>query len=164
VSVPDQIAAGGTRLILNGMGLRRATIFAIHIYVGALYLEKPLRSAAAVLSTSVAKRLELHFVRDVDAREMANAIEEGIRKNAGDKAQSARGQVAAVTRRLPPLRKGTDLTFTYTPNEGLDIFVDRRLLGRYRDAQFAQLFFSIWFGREPPDPELKAGMLGAKCK
>jgi hypothetical protein len=162
--MPDQIEVSGSKLVLNGMGLRRATVFSVHVYVGGLYLERPVHGASEVLSTAIAKRLVLRFVRDVSAGEMADAIEDGIRKNAGDKARQARQQVALFTRRLPPLRKGTDLTFTYLPGKGLDVVAGKLLLGTFKDAQFAQVLYRIWFGPYPPDQELKAGMLGAKCE
>jgi hypothetical protein len=164
VRMPDRIAINETKLVLNGMGLRRATIFSVHIYVGGLYLEKLSHRADQVLSTAMAKRLVLRFVRDVDRGEMAGAIEDGISKNAGNKAESARKQVAAFTRLLPPLQKGKDLVFTYLPGKGLEIATDTRVLGVHKDALFAQLFFRIWFGHQPPDEKLKAGMLGAKCE
>jgi hypothetical protein len=163
VRMPDQIEVSGSRLVLNGLGLRRATVFSVHVYVGGLYLERPVRRASEVLSTSVAKRLVLRFVRDVSPGEMAEAIEDGIRKNAGDQAPRARQKVTTVTRRLPPLRKGTDLTFTYLPGKGLDVTAGKLPLGTFKDAQFAQVLYPIWFGSYPPDQKLKEGMLGAKC-
>jgi hypothetical protein len=164
VRMPDKIEVNGNRLVLNGMGLRRATIFSVRVYVGGLYVEKPMRSSSEVLSTAAAKRLVLRFVRDVSPSEMADAIEDGIRKNAGNRAQQARREVALFTRRLPPLRKGTDLTFTYLPDKGLEVTAGKFVLGTFKDAQIIQILYRIWFGPYPPDQALKAGMLGAKCE
>jgi hypothetical protein len=36
VRMPDRIAINETKLVLNGMGLRRATIFSVRVYVGGI--------------------------------------------------------------------------------------------------------------------------------
>lgn len=146
------------------MGIRHATVFLVKIYVGALYVPTRTRSAEKVLSTATAKRLVLHFVRDVDRDEMGEAIRDGIRKNAGEKVQSALKKAEQVTRLFPPLRKGTDLIFTYLPDKGLEIRANNVLKGSLKDDDFTQVLFRVWFGPKPPDSDLKSGMLGAKCK
>lgn len=162
--MPDQIEIGSTKLVLNGMGIRRATVFTIKVYVGALYLPTRTSSAQKVLSKAMAKRLVLYFVRDVDRDEMGEAIKEGIRKNSGKKVQAALKKVAQVTRLFPPLRKGTNLIFTYLPDKGLEIRANNVLKGTLKDDDFTQLLFRVWFGPKPPDRALKSGMLGAKCE
>jgi len=50
VTFPDQISVDSRTLLLNGMGLREATILKVDVYVAALYLERnrptPTRSFA----------------------------------------------------------------------------------------------------------------------
>jgi hypothetical protein len=164
VRMPDQIEVHGTKLILNGLGLRRATIFSVDVYVSGLYLAARTRSVEKVLSVDTAKRLVLHFVRDVSQSDMVDAIEDGIRKNAGDKAEIARKPIEHFRKLIPPLRKGMDLIFTYLPDRGLEVQADKQLLGTFTDNQFAQLFFRVWFGPQPPDHKMKYGMLGGKCE
>jgi len=166
VKMPERIALGNTNLVLNGMGIRRATIFSVRVYVGGLYIEKPTRNARDVLSSSAAKRLTLHFVRDVSSGEMADAINEGIRKNASGPAEVDSGlrQASKITRHMPPLRKGIELTFDYLPGKGLQVLAANRPIATSDDTNFIQLLFRIWFGLKPPDEDLKAGMLRAKCE
>jgi hypothetical protein len=162
--MPNTIEIDHTKFVLNGLGIRRATIFGVKVYVGALYVLTRTRSAEKVLSTATAKRLVLHFLRDVDQTEMGVAIEEGIRKNAGEKAESAIKQAKQVTRLFPPLQKGMNLSFTYLPDKGLEIRANDILKGAVKDNPFTQLLFRVWFGPKPPDSGLKSGMLGAKCE
>jgi len=41
VELPGTETVDGTKLVLNGMGLREATVLRVKAYVGGLYLEKP---------------------------------------------------------------------------------------------------------------------------
>src|SRR5215469_17022074 len=61
VSFPQQIQAQGQTLTLNGLGLRKATVFGIKVYVGALYVAHPTADAAAILSSKDPSEVELHF-------------------------------------------------------------------------------------------------------
>lgn len=162
VRMPDTIRVNGIKLFLNGMGERTATIFSISVYVGGLYLEKPTHNAKKVLSKTTAKRMVLHFVRDVDRSDMEDAIEEGVRKNSDNEAREAHKQIQKFTKKMPPLKKGLDLIFTYFPGSGLDIWADNHHVMAYEDEHISELLFSVWFGPKPPDEELKAGMLGEK--
>jgi len=161
--MPDTIRVKGIKLFLNGMGERTATIFSISVYVGGLYLEKPTRNVKEVLSKTTAKHMVLHFVRDVDQSDMVDAIEEGVRKNSGSEAREARKQIQKFTKKMPPLKKGLNLIFSYFPGSGLNIWADNRHVIAYEDEHMSELLFRVWFGSEPPDKELKAGMLGVKC-
>ena len=48
VNLPDTVKAGGTTLVLNGMGLR--TKFSVKVYVGGLYLQQKSSETPAPLS------------------------------------------------------------------------------------------------------------------
>jgi hypothetical protein len=45
VALPDSITVESKTLVLNGMGIRKATIFRAKAYVAGLYLENKSRSA-----------------------------------------------------------------------------------------------------------------------
>ena len=48
ISFPEHIQARGETLTLNGLGLRKATVFGIKVYVGALYLTHPTADTGAI--------------------------------------------------------------------------------------------------------------------
>src|SRR6185312_5065713 len=62
VSFPEHVQARGQTLTLNGLGLRKATIFGIKVYVGALYVAHPTSDAAAILTSRDPVQIELRFV------------------------------------------------------------------------------------------------------
>jgi hypothetical protein len=164
VHVPAKAEAFGTPLVLNGMGVRRATLFNVHVYVAGLYLEQRTQKVAEALQPAHAKRLELHFVRDVSRSEMLDAMQKGLEKNAGPSSlPAARKHMQNFEKFLPDLRKGTVLSLAFGVGHGLEVRANAKLLGVESNDDFANLVFAIWLGEHPPDTKLKAGLLGAKC-
>lgn len=81
VRLPDRVSVEGTTLVLNGMGVREATVFQVDVYVAALYLEQRSNDAAAILGTEAKRRVIMHFVRDVGRDDAREGIEGGMRRN-----------------------------------------------------------------------------------
>jgi long-chain acyl-CoA synthetase len=73
VNFPEQIQLDGVNLVLNGTGLRQATVFKVDVYVAALYVPKASNDAATLLNTDAAKQMTLQFVRNVGANDLRNA-------------------------------------------------------------------------------------------
>ena len=55
------------------------------------------------------------------------------------------------------------MSFQYKPGQGLQVEVNGAAKGNIKGDDFAKAFLSIWLGAEPPNPELKAGLLGGSC-
>jgi hypothetical protein len=66
---------------------------------------------------------------------------------------------------IPDLHEGDSIAFTYLPQGrgSLVLQVNGRERGRIEGADFAQAFFGIWLN-EPPNKDLKRGLLGGECK
>ena len=161
VRFPDTADVDGTPLVLNGLGIREATILNVDVYVAALYVEQRGRRAADVLHLDRKIRLVLRFVRDVGRDEMNDGVREGFsRQNAGP-------ALAPNIRRLagwvPELHTGNVLTFTWRPGVGLEMKVGQTIKGVLVGEDFARAFFSIWLGAHPPNEGLRAGLLGGSC-
>jgi Chalcone isomerase-like len=82
VSVPDQVQVEDSTLVLNGAGLRQATMLKVNVYVAALYTAKATSDPDAILGSSTPKQLVLQFVRTVGAADLNKAWEEGFTANA----------------------------------------------------------------------------------
>jgi hypothetical protein len=163
VSMPDRATVGGTELVLNGMGVRIATFMKIKVYVAALYLERPSGEASEILASDSARRLSLAFLRDVDKSDIAEAYTEGFQKGAGDDYARLRPDLERLIGWMSAVERGDTHTYTYIPGEGLEVRVDRERKGIIEGADFAEAFFRIWLGAEPPNSELKRGLLGGLC-
>src|SRR5689334_13933681 len=76
INIPKQTLVDKRTLLLNGTGMRKATIFKVKVYSAALYLEKLSHDPKEILNSNQMKKVELHFVHDVPADKMKNAWNE----------------------------------------------------------------------------------------
>ena len=60
--MPNQITVAGQQLVLNGMGIREATVFNVDVYVAGLYVVQRSSDGNAIAASTTHKRLVLHFV------------------------------------------------------------------------------------------------------
>ena len=56
-ALPDTLKSGDLTLTLNGLGLRKKSVF--KVYVGGLYLESPSKDAGAILASDQGKAIRL---------------------------------------------------------------------------------------------------------
>lgn len=160
VTLPDTIELGGKKLVLNGLGVREATILNIDVYVAGLYLERKSSDAAAIIRSPGPKRLTLQFVRDVDRKDIVNAWNEGFEKNAGANQSKLAARVAQLNAWMTDLKTGDQLVFSHLPNRGVTVQIQGKTRGTIEGDDFAQALFSIWLGSHPPNKGLKRGLLG----
>lgn len=64
---------------------------------------------------------------------------------------------------MADVKTGERLTFTRKPGAGLTVDVNGAAKGTIKGDDFGKAFLSIWLGPDPPNPEIKAGMLGGAC-
>ncbi len=160
VSMPDHIKIYDKTLVLNGMGVREATILNIDVYVAGLYLEKKSSNAQQIIRSEQTKRIHMQFVRNVDRSDITDAWSEGFKKNAGGKLGALKARIAKLNSWMADIKDGQTLTFTYVPDKGVQVHVKGQYKGTIKGADFAQVFFAIWLGPHPPNKGLKKGMLG----
>ena len=163
VNFPDQIQVEGSSLALNGLGLRQATAFKVNVYVAALYASKTSTEPNALLEAAVPKELILQFVRDVGASDLSKGWNEGFEKNAKAQSAALKDRIAMLGEWMTDMKSGQRLTFTYKPGAGVQVDVNGAVKGTLKGDDFAKAFFSIWLGAEPPNPEIKTGLLGGTC-
>ena len=164
VSFPQQIQAHGETLTLNGLGLRKATIFGIKVYVGALYVAHPTGDAAAILNSQQAAEVELRFVFHVTAGQLRDAWQEGFQKSAGAELPQLQSRIAQLNGWMQSVGSGQRMTFLRIPGVGIQYSLDGAVKGTISGDDFAKAFFAIWLGSSPPSPELRAGLLGGECR
>ena len=150
-------------LSLNGLGLRQATAFKVNVYVAALYVAKTSTDPAALLTGNTPSELILQFVRSVGADDLRKGWSEGFEKNAKAQLPALSERIAMLNGWMADVRSGERLVFIHSPNSGLQVIVDGAAKGSIRGDDFAKAFLSIWLG-DPPNPEIKAGLLGGALR
>src|SRR5215472_15843200 len=155
VELPDTETVKDTKLVLNGMGLREATILRVKAYVGGLYLEKSSSDPDAVINSRQCKRVTMVFLRDIDGARLGSGWADELRK--------VGGTVASISRfksLIGDVKKGGRMSFTWCPDAGVEVAARGTVRGTVPGDDFARSLFTIWFGPEPGDENLKRGMLG----
>lgn len=157
VEMPDTVTVDGTTLHLNGMGLRQATALRVKAYVGGLYLEHLSSDAATVIDSRQLKRVTMRFLRDIDGKRLSGGWADSLRKAGGKTIEPSIAKFASL---LPDVKNGDTMSFTWRPGVGLETALGGEPRGTVPRDEFARALFTVWFGPEPGDENLKRGMLG----
>ena len=157
VELPDTVTVDGATLRLNGMGLREATRLRIKAYVGGLYLEEPSSDPTTVIDSRQRKRVTMKFLRDIDGHNLSSGWAASLRKADGKAMEHSIGQFTAL---IHDVKKGDTMSFTWRPGVGLEVAAGNVNRGTVPGDDFARTLFTVWFGPEPGDENLKRGMLG----
>jgi hypothetical protein len=164
VTLPDQSEVDGKALVLNGLGLREATVLMVDVYVAGLYLESKSSDPVAILSSERPKRLVMSFVRSVGKEKLADAWTEGFQKNAGADAAEVAPGLATLNAAMADVKKGDVIALTYVPAGGTTVSIKGHDVATIPGAAFQKVLFSIWLGANPPNVPLREGLLGRSAK
>ena len=162
VQFPDHVKVGNNDLVLNGLGIRKATIFSVKVYVSGLYLPERSGNDEQILTSDQPWQQVLHFVHDVDASDIRDAFDDGFKNAAGNNLEALRERIEALKTEMIDFKTGHALSYAYEPNVGTVIDVNGKT-STIEGADFAAALLTISIGPEPPNEDLKSGLLGGKC-
>lgn len=157
VPFADTLTQNGKHLQLNGLGLR--TKFFFKVYVAGLYVEEKSTDPVTLLSSRGEKLLKLHFLRDVDAEKIREAWIEGYKANCLDRCEETATDVETLNGWMRDMKDGDTLEFSFTDNT-LTVTVNGENKGSISTPAFAQNILAIFLGKNPPNNDLKEGLLG----
>jgi hypothetical protein len=164
VKVEDSATVAGTKLQLNGAGIR-VKIF--KIYVGSLYTTKKVSTLEELIAVPGAKRLSLTMLREVDAGAFGKLLTRGVEDNVAKNQMSKlvpglirMGDIFSVNKVLVP---GDVIHMDWIPGTGLVVSAKGKVQGDpFKEPEFFAAMMSIWFGQSPGDWKLKDAMLDVK--
>ena len=161
VRLPDSMEVGGTRLQLNGIGLRTVTIFQVGVYVAGFYLEQPSQDENLILDSPQTKVLDLHFIHDAPADKIRQAWQEGFDSDCTAPCRLPAAAVAEFMSRVVDMRAGDTCTLVYT-KDYVSIAINGREMGRVTDKAFMRAMLTTFIGPHPPTQRLKRELLGRR--
>jgi Chalcone isomerase-like len=164
VDFPEHLQVNGTDLTLNGLGMRKATFLKVNVYVAALYVASPSRDPRSLIDPGTPAELTLHFVRNVGVGDLRNAWTEGFEKTAKEQMPVLSARIAMLNGWMSDMKTGQRLVFVRQPGQGTQVSVNGVVKGTITGDDFSRALISIWLGGEPPNPELKSGLLGGACE
>lgn len=156
VSFPDTVKVSGKDLVLNGIGIRKATFLKVKVYYGGLYLEQKTKDPAAFLSTSSPKQITMHFVREVEAEKLRDAFVEGM-EAANKNHASFKAQMDKFNSYVVDVKKGDQFVLQFL-NDGVLFSPKGKAAEKISGADFSRALLSIWFVN-PRDEGLRSGLL-----
>ena len=163
VKFEDTIDQRGSKLVLNGAGVRYKAIF--KVYSAGVYLPKKTTSPEEALSMPGAKRISITMLRDIDSNELGKLFTRGVEDNAPKTEMSKlipglirMGQVFSDQKKLVA---GDSFTFEWVPGTGGVLTVKGKVQGEpFKEAEFFIALLRIWLGPVPADYKLKEALLG----
>jgi chalcone isomerase-like protein len=163
IKVEDHVRLGSGELVLNGAGLRTKAFF--KVYVAGLYLQEKKASPDEVLALPGAKRVSMRLMRDLSAKQLVDALEEGIRDNTPASEQEAlKGRIAeltAVMNALQSAREGDVIALDWLPGSGTRVVLNGEPRGKAIEGEdFYRALLRIWLGENPVSGSLKKALLG----
>ena len=163
IKLADPIELSGTKLQLNGSGIRYKAVF--KVYVAALYLDKKAATPEEVYATAGPKRISITLLREIDSNELGKSFTKAFEENA-PKAEMSRlipgllkmGQVFSDQKKMTA---GESFTIDWVPGTGTVISVKGKPQGEpVKEVEFYNAMLRIWLGTKPADWKLKDDLLG----
>jgi len=162
VQVGDRARVDSSELVLNGAGLR--TKYFLSIYVAGLYLTEKKASPADILALTGAKRITMHLMRGVSAKQLTDALELGIRSNTTPAEREALkdrlGELTDIMDAIQTAKKGDLIALDWIPGTGTRIVLNGESRGKVISGEdFYRALLRIWLGDEPAQESLKKALL-----
>lgn len=163
VRYEEQSDLRGTRLSLNGAGVRYKAIF--RVYTAGLYLPRKATTPDEVQALNGPKRIAITMLRDIDSGELGKLFSRGMEDNM-DKVAFSRlvpgvlrmSQIFSDHKRL---QSGDSFLIDWIPGTGTVITVKGVAQGEpFKEPEFFAALLRIWLGQSPADAQLKEALLG----
>ncbi len=161
VNLPDTLSVNGTKLVLNGAGVRMKFFFSI--YVGALYLPNKMHSADKVINADIPKRIVMHFVysHKISKEKIIDAFKDDFENNSKELLPEIKSEIKRFYSFFDSdFNKNDEVVITYLPMKGTCVEINKKLKGCIAGKKFMKAVFSVWLGEDPPSEGLKNKMLG----
>ena len=153
----------GTKLQLNGAGVRYKAVF--KVYTAGLYLSKKAGSPEEALAAPGAKRMSIVMLRDIDSSELGKLFSRGMEDNM-DKAAFSKlvpgvMRMSQIFSDYKKLSTGDTFAIDWIPGVGTIITVKGVQQGEpFKEPEFYNAMLRIWLGPNPADWKLKDALLG----
>ena len=163
VKLPDTVEVSGSKLQLNGAGVRYKAVF--KVYTAALYLEKKATTPEEAYASSGPRRISITMLREIDSNELGKSFTKAFEENA-PKAEMSKlipgllkmGNVFAEQKKMTA---GEAFSLDWVPGTGTVILVRGKPQGEpIKEIEFYNALMRIWLGPNPADWKLRDAMLG----
>ena len=147
-------------LLLNGIGMRLAYFIKIKVYAAGLYLPQKSQSPEAIKSMKGPKVIDMYFLRDLGKNKLI-----GSWKNKDYGLSRFPQELNTLNSYMRDVKKNSHGLILEFYKDGLVVNMGGEMKPKIYNPDFTQAVFNIFVGPNPPNRELKDGLLGLKtCK
>ena len=158
INFEDKLTVANKELVLNGVGIRKATFLKIKVYYGGLYLSKKSAIPSEFLNSNDPKMIVMNFVRDVDAKDLKKTYKEAFEGANKDTFKSMLSTFDQLNNNFSDIKKSDKMIFTFL-NDGAIVTINGKTSSKYGDGLFSKALLNMWF-INPLDENLSEGLLG----
>jgi len=160
VDFPETLKLGSQNLVLNGVGLRakKKMGMSFRVYVAGFYAKAKTDDSQKIINDGETRVIDMVFLRNVDKKTITESWTEHI-------SQNCKVSCDQISESMKPFLDG----LTDMKDQGrMRLVFDKKGLTmnsggvekRIEDASLSTNVISVFFGANPPTPELKRGLLG----
>ena len=166
VKYEDAADLRGTKLQLNGAGVRYKAVF--KVYAAGLYLTKKAGTPEEALATPGAKRISITMLREIDSNELGKLFIRSVEDNTakGEMSRLVPGliRMSQIFSDCKKLAAGDNFTLDWVPGTGTVLTVSSPKCPQnnepFKEPEFYNALMRIWLGPNPADWKLKDALLG----
>lgn len=148
---PDTLSYNSNEYVLNGLGQRLATWFNVKVYVAALYVQEKSTESSKLLNSSSDKIIKLKFQRFVKSTDMIKALNTAMKTNKDGKDK--------LNKLVQDIEKDQEVVY-YLTKDKIEVSYNGTSAGSVNVQGIDRDFLNVFIGDNPPNEELKAGLLG----
>ncbi len=158
---PAQKKVGDQTLVLNGVGVRKATLFKVKVYTGALYVSEKSQDDDHILNSDpkATKEMDTVFLRDVDAEKIRETWKEGFQKNCKGECERLAPVFAQFLLATHGAKSGDHVNYVFLADSvrvEWGSFPAQMIQG---GKDLNRVLLSSWLGPNPTDRDLKSSLL-----
>lgn len=159
----DAVRVGGSKLVLNGVGVRGGALF--KGYVAGLYLPEKETDAEQVYVLKGPKRISVRMLLAVNSGVLAKTFGDGIRKNYKDEQldplRDRMDVFDAQLKALNGVEKGDTIDLDFQPASGTHLSINGKARGEAIPGEdFYVALLKMFIGERAVDKGLRAALLG----
>ena len=157
--IEPTVGGKAVKMDLTGAALRKRLLFKVYTIASYVEAGSGLRSAEDLADADVPKQLHLVMQRDVDGKELADAVEKAIHKSRGDDAFGDELKSLRDTMKALELKKGDNIRLTNVPKKGIECDVAGKKQLVIENSDFSRAVWEIYLGKKNIDDDLKKALV-----
>ena len=161
-SLPAELKAGDTKLVLNGSGARSKAF--MELYTAGLYLTKTSNNPSSIVAADEPMAIRIKITSGwVSQSNLVESLEEGFTNATKGNTREIRGEIDQFRACFQDdISKGDVFDLLYLPSKGVIVSKNGKFKGVVGGAKFKQALFGIWLSDKPADSSLKQALVTPK--